>query len=88
MDDTDDIAGTVLDALADAADYRRQLAASCPRGCPDYGSVCDDCAAHHAAADAYEHAADVLADDPPPAPARRLPPLRREDTVDVRDNLL
>jgi len=82
MDD-DDIAGLLLGALEDAAAYRRQLAASCPRQCDTRGSACDDCAANLAAADAYEHAEEMLA-----GAASGAPPPRRERDVNVRDGLL
>lgn len=83
---SDDELDLIRDALADAAEYRRHLAASCPNYCADTGTACDDCAAHHYAADGYDYLADALDQADVPIPGQL--PLRAETDVPVRDQLL
>jgi hypothetical protein len=47
--------GVIMDALREAADYRWQLAGSCPRDCMGHGTSCADCEEHQDAAEAYQH---------------------------------
>jgi len=69
----------ILDALSDAADYRRRLAAECPDQCAALGYTCEACADNLYAADTYEHLAGILDAGPPPPP---------EHTIRVRGGLL
>lgn len=83
----DDLHEVIRDALNDAIEYRRQLAAACPARCAERGVTCEDCAPHADAADGYEHAEACLdfPDDPVPLPAPRR---RGTDDVRVRGNRL
>ena len=73
----------ILDALADATQYRWQLAGSCPADCMGHGMVCDDCYEDQDAAESYEHVAGQLT-----RAVEGEPPPRREDTIKIRGELL
>lgn len=80
MNLTDDETAVILGALADAAEYRAQLAASAGCTCTDTGGRCDECAPDWDRADEYQHLHDALADaGPPPRP---------EDTIRTRGGRL
>lgn len=72
----------VLDAMCDAVQYRWQLAGSCPADCMSRGEVCDECAEHQHAAEAYEALSGRL------TAAMDGPPPRDETVVKVVGNLL
>ena len=79
-DDTD----LIREALSDAIEHRRGLAAMCPGDCMCRGWRCDECWEHQQLAEDYEELLDLLdarahEDGPPPRP---------ESTVPVRDELL
>lgn len=80
--DADDLA-VIRSALSDAADYRWQLAGSCPRDCMSRGTSCEDCARHQDAAGEYENLDGQLAG----TEARRHP-IAHPGDVKTRGDLL
>jgi hypothetical protein len=79
---SDDELLVILDGLADAVQYRWQLAGACPADCMGRGEVCDECADDQDRAERYEHVADQLT----AAMFGSTP--RGEHTVKVRGELL
>lgn len=80
---TADELAVIRSALSDAADYRWQLAGSCPRNCMSHGTSCEDCQRHQEAAGEYETLDGKLAGDE----ARRYP-LARPGDIAIRGDLL